>query len=72
VQKVIIYFEVDFDSLHAAPCALCNQPFTAHFQPPPDADPNLAAHWCPNPVTPGAYVSRTYKCPAAVRRNLSS
>lgn len=41
-------------------CELCRQPFAAHFQPPDDADPNLAANWCPAVGREG-YTSRVFK-----------
>jgi hypothetical protein len=34
-------------------CSLCHQRFIDHFQPPPDADKDLAANWCPAIYRPG-------------------
>lgn len=41
-------------------CALCHQFFADHFQPPPDADLDRAANWCPAIARPG-FTSMCFK-----------
>lgn len=54
-----IFIEIDFGAMRKMPCTLCQRPFEEHFQPPPDADKNLAAHWCPAKYREG-YTSMVY------------
>ena len=56
----VIRMEIDFSPKSKPPCALCGQPFLKHFQPPKDADWNLAANWCP---TEAGFCSRNYRKP---------
>lgn len=66
MTKVKVIFEVDFKAIESLPCELCGRLKSAHFQPPSDADPNLAAHWCPAPGSlgdAGRFTSFVYRRP---------
>lgn len=62
MEKVTIFCEIDFGTLRQAPCENCGKPFEEHFQPPDDADPNLADNWCPTPNGSG-FTSQSFKRP---------
>ncbi len=47
MDKIKLIVEIDFAQQREAPCQNCGRPFAEHFQPPANADPNLAANWCP-------------------------
>lgn len=46
-------------------CGLCRRPFSEHFQPPFDADPDLAANWCPSG---NGFCSRSFRPSAPPER----
>lgn len=54
MERMTVYMEVDFDDLRPL-CTLCGEPFSRHFQPPPDSE--LKAAWCPSGA---GYCSRVY------------
>jgi hypothetical protein len=66
--RITVLLEVDFKALREAPCELCGRPFYAHFQPPPDADKRLAANWCPDVISKGRWMSRSYRRGKGVRK----
>jgi hypothetical protein len=60
--KAKLFVEIDFQKQRKSPCELCGRQFEEHFQPTAYADPNLAAHWCPNLHGRG-FTSRSFKRP---------
>lgn len=55
MAKILPFRTVNANEL----CSLCHQPFKEHFNPPPNADWNIAAHWCPNPL--GGFTSTDFR-----------